>query len=223
MEILNKNGTTRPLEMKIKSENVEEEIKNTREIDWDKVVWTCPRLTKSIRTIVKRVLAEFPELADMVKPERIGGDGGEITEERKCCFDFYKGVRHIMIEQEWSGRPFTMEQLRGVIKLCHNPTVRDPLRYLMTCLSKAELDRTLETLKNHTLPFDKRLYNVARRLKVSAQWQLNMWNDIIRGRYNLNDIMIACEIAEGKENPPAYFTAIFRNGKPKWLVENETY
>lgn len=201
----------------------EDDFKSTsakaREVDWANVGWTSPRLTKAIQTVVRRVLDQLPLLAELVPPEKMGAACEQKTAEQKCCHDFYIAVRHILKEQEWCGKQFGIDQLEGIIGIAHNPTVRDPLRFLMKCLSKANLERTLDTLKHHLTTKDERLQNVARRLKIKAQWQLDMWNDIIRGRYNLNDIMIACEIAEGKENPPAYFTAIFRNGKPKWLTE----
>ena len=227
MELLCKNGMTEHYNLgavkRLNNRVAEDDFKTTsiktREVDWEQVGWTCPRLTKAMQTVVRRILNQLPLLAELVPPEKMGAEGSNKTPEQKCCHDFYIAVRHILKEQEWCGQQFSIEQLEGIIGIAHNPTVRDPLRFLMKCLSKANLERTLDTLKHHLNTKDERLQNVARRLKVKTHWQIDMWNDIIRGRYSLNDLMIACEIAEGKENPPAYFTAIFRNGKPKWLCE----
>ena len=49
-------------------------------------------------------------------------------------------------------------------------------------------------------------------VKLEAEWQIKLISDLITGKYSMDDIMTACEIANRKDKPDRYLIKIFRNG-----------
>ena len=163
----------------------------------------------SLRTMAKELSAEYPEILEVLPPT-------------PRAYGIYSRLKSIQKKGMCCGYKMTPEQMHELFALANRKTIRDKVKYMCRIIDKLNTERTLETIKRR-LRRDNILQNVAARLQVSSSWTIKYWADLVLGKYSPNDIMIACEIAEGKENPPAYFTAIFRNGKPKWLVENETH
>lgn len=160
-----------------------------------------------LKSMATSIVEDYPEFVELCPPDA-RSEG------------LYRRIRHIQKTGECCGFKMSKEQLHELFALAGRNGIKDPVRYLCRVIDRLHVERTLETLRNR-LRADNVLQNVAARLKVSSQWTVRYWGDLLLGRYSMNDIMIACEIAEGKDNPPAYFTAIFRNGTPKWLCESE--
>ena len=49
-------------------------------------------------------------------------------------------------------------------------------------------------------------------VKLESEWQVKYLSDLITGKYSMDDLMVACEIAMKKKNPDRYLLAMFRNG-----------
>ena len=162
-----------------------------------------------LKSMAKSIAKEYPEFLKLVPPtERATG--------------LYRRIRSIQIKGKCCGYDMSKEQLKEILALAGRDSVRDKLAYMCRIIDKLHTKRTLEIV-DRRLTDNPSVANAVRRLKVSSEYTIKLWRDMLIGKYSLDDIMIACEIAEKKDNPPAYFTAIFRNGKPKWLVENETH
>lgn len=156
-------------------------------------------------TMAEKISEEYPEFIELCPPnERSEG--------------LYRRVRHIQKTGECCGYKMSEEQLHELFALAGRKSIKDPVLYLCRVIDRLHVERTLETLSRRLRP-DNCVQVVAAKLQVQSEWTVKYWRDLLAGRYSMNDLMLAVEIAEGKERPAAYFTACFRGGKPKWLCE----
>lgn len=158
-----------------------------------------------LRAMATSLAEEYPEFIELCPPTR-RSEG------------LYRRVRHVQKTGKCCGFKMSPAQLHELFALAGRKSVKDPVLYLCRIIDRLHVERTIATLKKR-LRAENALQNVAARLQARGSWELKYWGDLVLGRYSMDDIMRACEIAEGKDNPPAYFTAVFRNGKPRWLCE----
>lgn len=155
-------------------------------------------------TMAKRIAEELPEFVELIPP----------TETSE---GMYRRIRHIQITGECCGVPMTMEQLKEIIAVAANESVHKPLHFLCRVLDKVHVEQTLR-MATKRLNIDKRIKDVARYIVFEAEWQVKYLSDLISGRYSMNDIMVATEIAMKKKQPVRYLLAIFRNRRNKQPV-----
>ena len=149
-------------------------------------------------TMAERIGAELPEFIKLIPP----------TEKSE---GLYRRIRHIQKTGECCGVAMTMEQLKEIIALAGRESVREPLLYLCRVLDRVHVERTLKTASNR-LSIDKRVRDIARYVKLEAEWQVKYISDLITGKYSMNDLMCACEIAAKKQEPVRYFLAMLKRG-----------
>lgn len=148
--------------------------------------------------MAERIKADLPEFIKLCPPnERSEG--------------LYRRIRHIQITGECCGVPMTMQQLKQIIALAGRETVRDAVLYLCRVLDRLHVRKTLEMAKNG-LKMDARVRYMAKYVKMEASWQIKYLSDLITGRYSMDDLMTACEIAQKKEYPARYLLAMFKKG-----------
>lgn len=157
-----------------------------------------------LETMAKRIAEELPEFVELIPP----------TETSE---GIYRRIRHIQITGECCGVPMTMEQLKEIIAVAANESVHKPLHFLCRVLDKVHVEQTLR-MATKRLNIDKRIKDVARYIVFEAEWQVKYLSDLISGRYSMNDIMVATEIAMKKKQPVRYLLAIFRNRRNKQPV-----
>lgn len=159
-------------------------------------------------TMTNRIKQDLPEFIELIPPSP--------TSE-----GLYRRIRHIQKTGKCCGFDMTMEELKEIISLAARESVSDPLRYLCRVLDRLHVERTLKTAKNR-LKIDKRVKDIARYVKIEAEWQVKYISDLITGKYSMNDLMMACEVAHKKKRPERYLIKMLKNGlkKPKKLCYN---
>ena len=153
--------------------------------------------------MAERIKADLPEFINLCPPtERSEG--------------LYRRIRHIQKTGECCGVPMTMQQLKQIIALAGRETVRDAVLWLCRVLDRLHIQKTLEMAKNG-LKMDERVRCMVKYVKMEASWQVKYLSDLIVGRYSMDDLMTACEIAQKKEHPARYLLGMFKNGyrRPK--------
>lgn len=151
-----------------------------------------------LETMTKEIQKDIPEFVELVPPsERSEG--------------LYRRIRHIQKTGECCGMPMTIEELKEIIALAGRETVNDAICYLCRVLDRKHIARTLKTAQNR-LNLDSRVRDIMRYVKLEAEWQIKLLSDLITGKYSMDDIMTACEIANRKDKPDRYLIKIFRNG-----------
>lgn len=151
-----------------------------------------------LNTMAKRIAEDLPEFVELVPPT-------EISE------GMYRRIRHIQITGECCGVPMTMDQLREIIAVAANESVHKPLHFLCRVLDKVHIEQTLRMATNR-LCIDKRIQSVGKYIKFEAEWQIKYLSDLITGKYSMDDLMVATEIAMKKTHPVRYLLKVFRNG-----------
>lgn len=151
-----------------------------------------------LTTMAERIGADLPEFIKLVPP----------TEQSE---GLYRRIRHIQKTGECCGFEMTMEQLKEIIALAGRESVSKPLHYLCRVLDRVHVERTLKTASKH-LSIDKRIASIGHYIKFEAEWQVKYLSDLITGKYSMNDLMCATEIAMKKNHPDRYLLEIFRNG-----------
>lgn len=151
-----------------------------------------------LETMAKRIAEDLPEFVELIPPT-------EVSE------GMYRRIRHIQKTGECCGYPMTMEQLKEIIALAANESVHKPLHFLCRVLDKVHVERTLKTATNR-LRIDERIRNIGHYIKFEAEWQVKYLSDLITGKYSMDDLMVATEIAMKKQYPVRYLLKIFRNG-----------
>lgn len=155
------------------------------------------RTMSRLETMTERIQKDLPEFIKLVPPtERSEG--------------LYRRIRHIQKTGECCGFPMSMEQLREIIALASRESVSDACLYLCRILDRVHVERTLKTASNRLRIDDKVLY-VATKIKF-ATWQLKYLSDLVTGKYSMNDMVCAMEIALKKDVPAHYFIGIMKKG-----------
>ena len=150
-----------------------------------------------LTTMAERIQKDLPEFIKLVPPtERSEG--------------LYRRIRHIQMTGECCGFPMSMDQLREIIALAGRESVNEPCLYLCRVLDRLHIERTLKTASNRLRIDDKVLY-VASKIKL-VEWQMKYLSDRIAGKYSMNDVVCALEIAMRKKQPTHYFIGIMRRG-----------
>lgn len=151
-----------------------------------------------LTTMAERIGADLPDFIKLVPPtERSEG--------------LYRRIRHIQKTGECCGFKMSMEQLKEIIALAGRESVRDAVLYLCRVLDRLHVERTLKTASKR-LCIDKRIASIGHYIKFEAEWQVKYLSDLITGKYSMDDLMCATEIAMKKNHPDRYLLAIFRNG-----------
>lgn len=156
-----------------------------------------------LETMAKRIKEDLPEFVELVPP----------TSKSE---GLYRRIRHIQKTGECCGVAMSMQELKEIIALAGRESVSEPLLYLCSVLDRLHVERTLKTAQNR-LHVDSRVRDIARYIKLEAEWQVKYISDLITGKYSMDDLMCACEIATKKERSERYFIAMLKNGlkKPK--------
>lgn len=152
-------------------------------------------------TMAERIGVELPEFIKLIPP----------TSESE---GLYRRIRHIQKTGECCGVAMTMQELKEIIALASRESVSKPLYYLCRVLDRVHVERTLKTAQNR-LHADSRVRDIARYIKLEAEWQVKYISDLITGKYSMDDLMCACEIATKKKRPERYFIAMLKNGLKK--------
>lgn len=164
-----------------------------------------------LETMTERIKKDLPEFVELVPPnERSEG--------------LYRRIRHIQKTGECCGFEMSMEQLQKIIALAGRESVRDKVLYLCRVLDRVHVERTLENVSD-TWTMDGRLMFAKVELGL-LKWQLKYLTDLIRGKYSMDDIITATEIAMKKDHPSSYLIAIFKKGyrKPEdWAKLRRNY
>ena len=156
----------------------------------------CKTMSR-LETMTERIQKDLPEFIKLVPPtERSEG--------------LYRRIRHIQKTGECCGLPMSMEQLKEIIALAGRESVSDACLYLCRVLDRVHIERTLKTASNRLRINDKILY-VAGKIKL-AEWQMKYLSDLVTGKYSMNDIVDAMEIALKKDVPAHYFIGIMKKG-----------
>ena len=161
-----------------------------------------------LEVMTNRIKKDLPEFVELVPP----------TPKSE---GLYRRVRHIQKTGECCGIPMTMDELKQIIALAGRESVREPLLYLCRVLDRVHVEKTLRTARSR-LKMDERVRDIARYVAFEAKWQVQYVSDMITGRYSMNDLMCACEIACKKKYPDRYFIKMLKNGlkRPKKLCYN---
>lgn len=149
-------------------------------------------------TMAKRIAEDLPEFVELIPP----------TEQSE---GMYRRIRHIQKTGECCGFPMTMEQLKEIIALASRESVHKPLHFLCRVLDRLHVEETLKTATNR-LHIDERIRNVGHYIKFEAEWQVKYLSDLISGKYSIDDIMVATEIAMKKRQPVRYLLTMFKHG-----------
>lgn len=151
-----------------------------------------------LETMAERIKKDLPEFVELIPPT-------EISE------GLYRRIRHIQKTGECCGFPMTMEQLKEIIALASRKSVRKPIHFLCRVLDRLHVEQTLRTATNR-LRIDERIRNIGHYIKFESVWQIKYLSDLITGKYSMDDLMVATEIAMKKQHPDRYLLAMFRNG-----------
>lgn len=157
-----------------------------------------------LSTMAERIAKDLPEFVELIPPT-------EISE------GMYRRIRHIQKTGECCGVAMTMEQLKEIIAIASAESVRKPLNFLCRVLDRVHVEETLKTATKR-LNIDKRIKNIAHYIKFEAEWQVKYLSDLISGKYSMDDLMTAVEIAMKKQHPDRYLLAVFRNRRKKEYV-----
>lgn len=152
-----------------------------------------------------RIREDFPEFIKLIPP----------TEKSE---GLYRRIRHIQAKGECCGVPMTKDQLRQIMALAGHKSVKNPLNYLCVVIGRARVEKTLLGLKKarkEHAPLDVRIKQMAKYIHFESAWQVRVLSGWISGKYSMDDLMTACEIAQNKENPVRYLLAMFRHGYKK--------
>lgn len=149
-------------------------------------------------TMAKRIGEDLPEFIKLIPP----------TAQSE---GLYRRIRHIQKTGECCGFAMTIEQLKEIIALAGRESVHNKICYLCRVLDRVHVERTLKTAQNR-LKIDNRIKSIAKYVKIEAEWQVKYISDMISGRYSMDDLMCACEIAAKKEYSTRYFIKMVRNG-----------
>ena len=150
-----------------------------------------------LETMAKAIAKDLPEFVELIPP----------TETSE---GMYRRIRHIQKTGECCGVPMSMQQLKEIIAVAANESVHKPLHFLCRVLDKVHVKQTLE-MATKRLNIDERIRNIGHYIVFEAEWQVKYLSDLISGRYSMNDLMIATEIAMKKTYPVRYLLATFRN------------
>lgn len=151
-----------------------------------------------LETMTNRIKEELPEFVELVPP----------TAQSE---GLYRRIRHIQKTGECCGMPMTMDELKEIIALAARESVSEPLYYLCRVLDRVHVERTLKTARKR-IKIDERVRDIARYIRLEFDWQVKYISDLITGKYSMNDLMIACEIAGKKKCPERYFITMLKNG-----------
>ena len=159
-----------------------------------------------LEVMTERIKEDLPEFVELVPP----------TSKSE---GLYRRIRHIQKTGECCGFAMTMQELKEIIALAGRESVSEPLLYLCRILDRLHVQRTLKTAQNR-LKIDSRIRDIARYVKLEAEWQVKYMSDLITGKYSMDDLMVACEIAMKKEKPTNYLFGMLKNGlkKPKSVI-----
>ena len=158
-------------------------------------------------TMRQRIEEDLPEFVDLIPP----------TKESE---GIYRRIRHIQKTGECCGVKMSIEQLKQIIALASRESVSKPLCYLCRVLDRVHVEMTLRTVAKSE-KIDCRVKDIARYVKLEAEWQVKYISDLITGKYSMNDLMLACEVATNKKYPDRYLIAMLKNGlKPKKICYN---
>lgn len=147
--------------------------------------------------MAERIEKDLPEFIKLVPPtERSEG--------------LYRRIRHIQMTGECCGVAMSMEQLKEIIALASRESVKDACLYLCRVLDRVHIERTLKTASNR-LRIDDRILYVSGKIKL-AIWQMKYLSDLVAGKYSMDDIVCAMEIALKKKKPSHYFIGIMKKG-----------
>lgn len=149
-------------------------------------------------TMAERIKKDLPEFIELVPP----------SEESE---GLYRRIRHIQMTNECCGFEMSLRQLKEIIEMASAETIKDPLRYLCRILDRLHIERTLKTIKNR-MNKDKRVFDIIRYIKLENEWQIKYLSDLIAGKYSMNELMTACEIAQNKKQPDRYLLTLFKHG-----------
>lgn len=151
-----------------------------------------------LEKMTEAISADLPEFVQLVPPtERSEG--------------LYRRIRHIQKTGECCGFEMSMEQLKEIIRLAGRESVHDAVLYLCRVLDRLHVQRTLKTALKR-LNIDKRIKAMGHYVRLETEEQVKYLSDLISGKYSMDDLMTACEIAERKKNPARYLLGMFKNG-----------
>lgn len=151
-----------------------------------------------LETMAERIKKDLPEFVELIPPT-------EISE------GLYRRIRHIQITGECCGFEMSMEQLKEIIAIAANESVQKPIHFLCRVLDRLHIERTLKTATNR-LNIDERIKNIGHYIVFESVWQVKYLSDLITGKYSMDDLMVATEIAMKKQQPVRYLLKMFRNG-----------
>lgn len=149
-------------------------------------------------TMAKRIAEDLPEFIELIPP----------TEQSE---GMYRRIRHIQKTGECCGFPMTMEQLKEIIALAGSESVHKPLHFLCRVLDRLHVEETLRKAQNR-LHVDERIRNIGHYITFESKWQVKYLSDLITGKYSMDDLMVATEIAMKKRQPARYLLKIFKHG-----------
>lgn len=151
-----------------------------------------------LEKMTEAISVDLPEFVQLVPPtERSEG--------------LYRRIRHIQKTGECCGFSMSMEQLKEIIRLASRESVRDAVLYLCRVLDRLHVERTLKTALKR-LNIDKRIKAMGHYVRLETEEQVKYLSDLISGKYSMDDLMTACEIACKKKNPARYLLGMFKNG-----------
>ena len=161
-----------------------------------------------LETMAERIEEDLPEFIRLIPP----------TEQSE---GLYRRIRHIQKTGECCGFAMTIDQLRQIIALAGSESVSKPLNYLCVVLDRFHVEKTLENARKRS-KLDLRVRNMMHYVKLGSKWQVQYLSDLITGKYSMDDLMTACEIAMKKQHPDRYLLAMFRNGYKKPRFDSST-
>lgn len=150
-----------------------------------------------LETMATRIKEDLPEFIKLIPPS-------EVSE------GLYRRIRHIQKTGECCGFEMSIKQLKEIIEMASSKTIKNPLHYLCRILDKLHVERTLKTIKNRLNP-DRRISDILRYVKLESKWQIKYLSDLITGKYSMNDLMVACELAMKKKQPDRYLLTLLKN------------
>lgn len=148
--------------------------------------------------MTERIKADLPEFIKLIPP----------TAQSE---GLYRRIRHIQKCRECCGVPMTIQQLKAIIKLASRESVKKPLQFLCVVLDRVHVEKTLQNALNRE-KLDIRVRSIGHYIQFETEWQVRAISDLIRGRYSMDDLMTATEVATKKKNPARYLIGIFKRG-----------
>lgn len=151
-----------------------------------------------LETMAERIRRDLPEFIKLIPP----------TAQSE---GLYRRIRHIQREGECCGVPMTIQQLKEVLALAGRESVKKPLHFLCVVLDRVHIEKTLENASKRAR-IDERVRCIAKYIKFESEWQVRALSGLILGRYSMDDLMTATEIACRKNHPARYLLGIFKRG-----------